>query len=247
MDYIFSTDLSKIDPPLIQACKKHPIDKTEIFNLIEQKTKLDVVDSYGNTALIHLSSLLAYTNDELNGIDVYDYDNGITPEFEKQLSDRMTEYEIIINKLITAGCNLNIKNEYGIPALNYICHAQHTEIANKMINLGVNVDYTGDMYGSALLAACSHYGWAQKNTIGFEQVIFRLFEKTNLSILQEKQQYNIMDYIYCIKSPEILNYLKLLFRNAILESITDEQTIISKSFHEIGDLNIVDIVVDFTY
>ena len=222
----------KQDSPLIEACREQPLNKEMIFKLISQKVNLNETDKFGSTALIILSAHLV-------GL----YVGFKQMEYGEQMDEIISmikDYENVIMELITSDCDINIRNQHDYSAMYYICSAQNTKLANKMIDMEVDLDFVNQLSQSPVRIACVHYTWHDGYN-EFEPVIIRLLEKTNLIELEMKDQHDltILDCIHRYKSSTILNHIKLLYRNCILECIANE-TVVSRCYRNPNaDLNII--------
>ena len=145
-----------------------------------------------------------------------------------------------IDLLLENGCDMNIQNYYGETALHEACERYSFETANKLIDFGANVNIFDRDNWSALKHACN---------LKKEQLAIKIMNKASDLNFEKEDIYGntVMTKIYDNKLVQVLDNLKLLYRNAILESIEDNQTIIAQSFNQFGDLNTIDIIIDLTY
>lgn len=203
---------------LVSLCSYYPTDQVLAFKLIEQGIDLNETNENGETALILLCK---------RGID----------------SDNL-----IISKLLESKCDVNVKNNYGTSALWMAAGQHNIEAVNKLIDYKAEVYHEGCFNNfTPLRFLCLTRPEDEEKHF---KTIIRLLDETNLIELENKDQSNrtIMYYIYRFRSPNVLNYLKSLYRNSVLESIADGGTIIGNCcVNPICDLNIVDILIDFVY
>lgn len=153
-----------------------------------------------------------------------------------------------INELIDNGCDVNLQNNNGETALIWLCskaayNYKNSDVINKLIEKlldnQANVDLLTDRDWSVLSGVCE-----AKN----EALAIKFLDKSNLEILEKVggwRSVNIMYWIYNFNLTKVLEHLKLIYRNSILESIDNDETIIFKSCsNQIFELNIIDMVVD---
>ena len=172
--------------------------------------------------------------------------NVVEPEMENSalrvaLQHRRKQIAI---KLIKKGIDINIQNTNGDFALGYLCTLWWEEnLIDLLLEKKANVDL------------CNIGGWSPlletiktKNTVE----IIKLLNNSTLFNVEKYRPYyccSFIDLVYEHKEAKtIVNHLKLLYRNSMLESIETQNTIINESFkNPICDLNIIDIVIDFFY
>lgn len=147
----------------------------------------------------------------------------------------------IIFKLIENGCDLNVQDTKDHKtALFDICvkiSNDAIDIIDKLLDYGANVDLLTTDNWSPINVACIH---------AREDVAIKLLNKSNFNYLESGKPYNssVINLIHKCGLTQVLEHVKLLYRNSILESIDDQETIISKCRF---DLNLIDILVDFIY
>ena len=149
----------------------------------------------------------------------------------------------VVVELINKKIDVNIQNKQGDTALGYLCSIWPEEdLIDLLLEKKANVDLGGITGWTPLLAAINYSD---------DISIIKLLNKSNLNDIEKKTLYredSLIDLVYKYKAINVINHLKLLCRNSMLESIDCDNTIINKCFkNPICDLNTVDIIIDLVY
>ena len=150
-------------------------------------------------------------------------------------------------KLIEKGINVNNQNLFGETALHWAGSLwSEYDLLDSLLEAKANVDLCDKKGISPLIKCCTGFN---------EYITNKLLRRSNLDNIEKNTtndyftaDNSFVDRIYRYKMDDMLNQLKLLYRNSVLESIADHNTKIGQCFASpISELNIVDIIIDLVY
>ena len=169
--------------------------------------------------------------------------NGNGVKIEYVMKDKKKE---IVKKLIEKKVNLDLQDDTGFTALMHACENSREEpelgIIDLLIDARANVNIITKSKWTALISACIS---------NWQDIAIKIINKSNceyLEIPDDDAKKSAMDYMYEKNSTKVIEHLRFLYRNIILESIDDCKMIINNCFaNAIGDINVVDIILVFAF
>lgn len=138
--------------------------------------------------------------------------------------------------IIERGTDVNYMKDTISPILIFAIHKRRLNVVNKLIDKKADIHAT-DIYGTSAIRFAAFYE--------MEQLVIRLI---NLGAnVQSKNKYSAsaLEAIVKKNSTVIINHLKFMYLNSLLEILNDYSSIISKCFSNNGDLNILDMINDY--
>lgn len=146
-----------------------------------------------------------------------------------------------IMELLMFDIDLNIQNNYGVSALMYAISRPNisTKVIDKLIEKKANLDLQCHNKITAVSYACLNK---------LEENAIKLIDAGTKLDLKSNTNKTTIDYVYEFNLTKVLDHLRSINRNLILESINESNTILFECFtNPLADLNTVDIIVDFVY
>lgn len=153
--------------------------------------------------------------------------------------------EIVANKLIEKGANVNLLNDNGDSALTWAVYNGMKNTITKLIAANADVNILDNDGDTPLLLACVYYGNSYSKEISEESAIelleagadFNFFTSNGRSVIASIRKNN---------KNNVLNHIKFMHLREFVESVNSQSNIIGKCFNSTsGDLNVLDIITSF--
>ena len=115
-------------------------------------------------------------------------------------------------------------------------------VTNKLIDHGADVNLMNDHEWSMLLSACYNNN---------SELAIKVLNKSNLDDIEKpnnKTFASVIDLIRKNKLTDVMNHLKFIYHQTLLQNIDNVDTVINKSCVKYNcDLNMLNIIIDFIY
>lgn len=238
IDNIYNEQDDNGATPLMVACNHNKLKL--VVKLVEAGVDINIQDEENCTALMiairnKFSEIAKYLIDQ--GADL----NLKTSYYNTTALTMACDYELeeIALYLINKNADIHLKSSRGKTILMQACANNLIKVVRELINRGVNVNEQDKDGWTVLMIACDD---DETNTIAC-----LLIDNGTDLYLKNKVGETAVDFIYNYNQTEVLEHLRLVVRNKILESIDDQKTIISNCYQQTAEFNIIDIIVDLLW
>lgn len=140
-------------------------------------------------------------------------------------------------EIIDKGIDVNLVIEGQRPILIHALCKECSNVANKLIDNKADINVK-ERHGTQAIQYAASFR--------LEQIIIRMLDMGVDLLLKNQWGESSMSSISECNVPAAYNHLKFMHLNCLLDAVNDESTKLSKCFANHGDLNVLDIINDFS-